>query len=113
MEEAAFAEDSLVPDEVEDNEPEKVEEIIFISPKKSPKLNEYWKIKNGETNFLYAVIVDENPLNIQVQYFVDDHGQGLRFEEDMWPIFDKDLDQKVSPPEIRKVSRSRTYYNFI
>ena len=72
MEEAALDEDSLVPDEVEDNEPEKVEEIIFISPKKSPKLNEYWKIKNGETNFLYAVIVDENPLNIQVQYFVDD-----------------------------------------
>ena len=111
MEEAAFAEDSLVPDEVEENEPEQVEEIT--SPKKSPKLNEYWKIKNGETNFLYAVIADENPSNIQVQYFVDDHGQGLRLEEDIWPIFDEDLDQKVSPPEIKNVSKYRKFYNFI
>ena len=111
MEEAALAEDSSVPDQVEDIEPEKVEEIT--RPKKSPKLNEYWKIKNGETNFLYAVIVDETPFNIQVQYFVDDHGQGLRLKEDIWPIFDKDLDQKVSPPEIKNVSRSRTFYNFI
>ena len=82
-----------------------------MSPK-SPKLNEYWKIKNGKTVFSYALIVNENPLS--VQYFEDSvKGLGHRLNEDIWQVFDQDLDQKVCPPEIKNVGKFRKFYHFM
>ena len=89
----------------EETDEENVEEIakeIQIQP----KVGEYWTIKSK-----YCVIVNENPLS--VQYF-DDSVKELchRLNTDVWPVYSKDLGEKISSPEIERISKSRTNFHF-
>ena len=105
------------PEQVSEQDPENLSEpLSSVEPEEiakeiNPKVGEYWTVKNGKTHFLYSLIVSENPLN--VQYFATSvKGQGLRLEDDIWPVFIEDLGRNVSPPTIQQMGRFRKTYQF-
>ena len=77
---------------------------------KRPKLDEYWKIRNG-THFLYAIISNESPL--EVKYFTSSaKGNFHRLEDTSFEVCYEDLDEKVDPPEIISQGKYRKFYLF-
>ena len=77
-----------------------------------PKKDEFWKIRNGRSgNFLYTLIVGENPL--EVKYFEPTvKGKHHCLNEAIFDAFIDDLEEKVEPPKVIKKGK-REYYSFV
>lgn len=71
----------------------------------------YLKIRDGKKNFRYSIIVSEDPL--KVNYFdLSVKGKCHTLNEKYaWDVYEKDLDEKISEPEINR-GTFRTFYNF-
>ena len=86
---------------------EEVEEVQV-----NPKFGEYWSIKNGQNQILYAIVENENPL--AVKYFQPTiRGKSHSLNESIYEASIEDFDKQINPPEIVQKGRNRKYYNFM
>ena len=84
----------------------------------NPEIGEYWKVKNGKKgkNFLYSIIVNLDPLEVRF-FSLSSQGKSHKLDDESWPIFEGDLDEKITPPKIEEKGRKiegkiRQYYHF-
>ena len=79
--------------ELINNHPDFDVEVTENTLKENPKLGQYWRVKNGQ-EFLYALIVDENP--IVVQYFEPTvKGQYYSLNQRKFEVFNEDFDVQI------------------
>ena len=74
-----------------------------------PIVGDFWKIRNG-VHCLFAIIESENP--IEVKYFEPTiKGNYHCLNDTIFEVFEDDLEEKITPPEIIQKGR-RKYYCF-